>query len=54
MVVQDLYDWFWDVNPFGVILQAGFNTYGSQSGGVFVNEAYVDGQINELLEALIP
>ena len=54
VVVQDLYDWFWDVNPFGVILQAGFNTYGSQSGGVFVNEAYVDGQINELLEALIP
>jgi hypothetical protein len=54
VVVQDLYDWFWEVNPFGVILQSGFNTYGSQSGGVFVNEAIVEGQISELLEAVIP
>ncbi len=54
VVVQDLYDWLWEVNPFGVILQSGFNTYGTQSGGVFVNEASVDGEINELLEAVIP
>jgi hypothetical protein len=48
--LSDLYDWDWEINPFGVILQAGFQSYGQHFGQPFVNQWHVKGSLNETFE----
>jgi hypothetical protein len=49
LVIRDLYDWDWEINPFGVLLQAGFLSYGA-AGQNFVTEATVDGTLSDTVE----
>lgn len=47
-VVEDIYDWSWGDNPFGVILQAGHGVYGTRAGVPFVARYEVEGEVSGL------
>jgi hypothetical protein len=47
-VVEDIYDWDWNVNPFGVILEAGHGVYGTRAGAPFIHRFEVEGEVTGL------
>jgi hypothetical protein len=46
VIVEDIYDWDYGINPFGVVLQAGFGAYSSVVGQNFVNHFTVEGELS--------
>jgi hypothetical protein len=51
--VEDIYDWAWGDNPFGVILEAGHSAYGTRAGAPYIQRYEVEGDVMEPIDTAL-
>lgn len=51
-VIEDIYDWAWGDNPFGVILEAGHGMYGD-AGAPYIQRYEVEGDLVEPIDVAL-